>query len=237
MWRRNIEVPIDCCVCTCSCGICLLVTLASSAIMTIGTLFGYRGRSNSSAKPNRSPEKRMFHLPKVITWHCERTRRLSVKRRREWLARTDRKDLKKLDNIRVCGHHLRVKQSVLILSSIHLTNGKNCDFRGQLRCKTNTFSMIVADAVTQTDLKIKGLRTIEVDRQNLASEFDMFAEQARQLTATLKSYNADNQRLATELHNSEKRKEQLEITKAVQFDLLGLYNAAWYKPVTVKFST
>lgn len=74
--------------------------------MTICAMYGCRSRSNSSAKANnRDPGTGMFNLPKVITWQCERTRQLSEKRRREWLALINRQDLKNLNNIRVCGRH------------------------------------------------------------------------------------------------------------------------------------
>ncbi|KAH9367637.1 hypothetical protein HPB48_013651 [Haemaphysalis longicornis] len=51
------------------------------------------------------PGSGMFRLPRVITNQCQRTKRLSGKRQHVWLARINRKDLKNLDHIRVCGRH------------------------------------------------------------------------------------------------------------------------------------
>lgn len=88
---------------------CLVLSIAFAYFgfkMPICAIFGCRSRSKSSPKStNREQGVGMFSLPKVITRHCERTLQLSVKRRRVWLARINRNDLKNLDNIRVCGRH------------------------------------------------------------------------------------------------------------------------------------
>lgn len=49
----------------------------------------------------------MYCLPKVIANQCARTKELSEKRRSTWLARINRKDLKTLNNVRVCGRHFK----------------------------------------------------------------------------------------------------------------------------------
>lgn len=88
---------------------CLVLSIAFAYFgfkMPICAIFGCRSRSKSSPKStNREQGVGMFSLHKVITRHCERTLQLSVKRRRVWLARTNRNDLKNLDNIRVCGRN------------------------------------------------------------------------------------------------------------------------------------
>lgn len=74
--------------------------------MPICAMFGCRSRSKTSAKPTyREPGIGMFCLPKVITWQCKKTQVLSENRRSVWLARINRKDLKNLSNVRVCGRH------------------------------------------------------------------------------------------------------------------------------------
>lgn len=78
----------------------------SATAMTICAMFGCRSRSKTSAKPtHRESGTGMFCLPKVITKQCKRTRALSERRRNVCLARINRKDLKNLDNIRICGRH------------------------------------------------------------------------------------------------------------------------------------
>lgn len=247
--------------------------------MTICAMYGCRSRSNSSAKANnRDPGTGMFNLPKVITWQCERTRQLSEKRRREWLALINRQDLKNLNNIRVCGRHFisgkpaalmdygnpdwapsqllghgrdspsaselterynrrRRRSRKATAASTSTTDETSCAASvdvPQLDCGSGSGLHSVMDctpderqspscsadhgtkkdAVTQTDLTMNDIATIEVDKQRLASDLELSSEQARQLEATLNSFNTDNQRLATELRESEKQKEQLGITES-----------------------
>lgn len=74
--------------------------------MPMCAMIGCSARSKSAAqKTNMEPGIGLYCLPKVITRQCGRTKALSEERRRLWLARINRKDMKNLDYVRVCGRH------------------------------------------------------------------------------------------------------------------------------------
>lgn len=72
--------------------------------MPMCAMTGCSARSTSAAqKMDLEPRTGLYRLPKVITRQCDRTKVLSEQRRRLWLARINRKGLKNLDYLRVCG--------------------------------------------------------------------------------------------------------------------------------------
>lgn len=67
---------------------------------------GCSNRSRSNIRKVKSTNMNFFRVPKVISGQCDRTRMLSEERRRLWLARINRADLKRVSpNVRVCGAH------------------------------------------------------------------------------------------------------------------------------------
>lgn len=76
--------------------------------MVFCAVFGCNNRSQTKEEKLQSnaPDPRFFKIPKVRLNECEQTRVLSERRRREWLARINRKGLDaNVDKYKVCSKH------------------------------------------------------------------------------------------------------------------------------------
>lgn len=187
----------------------------------------------------------MFSLPKVITRHCERTLQLSEKRRRVWLARINRNDLKNLDNIRVCGRHFVTGKPSNLMDdnnpdwapSQHLGYGRD---QGVLK-KTERYERVkrrsrksvtgtanvttdFADASTSEDSDASGgprsTDPAPLPSASLDERPSKDAEVQTELTgAELQAIQAENEKLTCQLHALEQRKHHLEaVSEALDTD-------------------
>ncbi|XP_049276135.1 uncharacterized protein LOC125760298 [Rhipicephalus sanguineus] len=211
--------------------------------MPMCAMTGCSARSTSAAqKTDLEPGTGLYRLPKVITRQCDRTKVLSEERRRLWLARINRKGLKNLDYLRVCGRHFISGQPASLMDntnpdwvpSQHLgysnrtAPGVNSTSRYK-RAKNRLAKKKVAPAANAANIQ-----PAEVDHPSpeMVDAGDHFSEEtpaecsnettsvtdaAVQTDVTMAYMNTleeDGKRLAFELQEVKKQKMKLEVTEA-----------------------
>lgn len=207
--------------------------------MPMCAMIGCSARSKSAAqKTNMEPGIGLYCLPKVITRQCGRTKALSEERRRLWLARINRKDMKNLDYVRVCGRHFISGKPASLMDdtnpdwvpSQHLgyTNGAGPGMKttGRYeRAKDRRANKAVAQQCVGTQPAEDDPPSPEMSEVNEnaeqemcaegSSETDLVKEAAVQTVVTMEyisTLEEDRTRLASELREAEEAKKKLEVT-------------------------
>ncbi|XP_037502715.2 uncharacterized protein LOC119377213 [Rhipicephalus sanguineus] len=198
--------------------------------MPICAIFGCRARSKSAKRASCDGTDVGLHsLPKIITRQCERTRILSEKRRGLWLASINRKDLKNLENVRVCGRHFITGRPSQLMDDSnpdwaptqHLGHGSDRPVTDVARFKRSkerskkkeraiaAASVAVQHPESQPECGME-LPVSTSDSESDKTHTDMQTDLTGQ---SIEALEADNRRLSSELHTLKKQKELLEVTE------------------------